>query len=183
MANESSIEIPPSFISRINTLDKLVERLRNVYDVVVLHDKARTEPRTVLVPTKFQHIPISTLLKDEDIEHTIPAFKHHDEDNFLSMVHVALRIRGDILSHQKPVGIDVSEDKAIDCIPNSLYMFLNLLMGGQRFIEDDVEDDRNESMDQTRILSIAQDIVYTCLLLQNIYPLVAPSSKLRDQRN
>ena len=44
------------------------------------------------------------------------------------MVHVALRIRGDILSIPKPDGIEISEDKAIDYVPDSLYVFLNLLL-------------------------------------------------------
>ena len=53
------------------------------------------------------------------------------------MVHVALQIGGDMLSHPKPKGKDISEDRAIDSIPNSLYMFLNLLLGSQHLLEDD----------------------------------------------
>ena len=53
------------------------------------------------------------------------------------MVHMALQIHGDMLSHPKPKGIDISEDRAIDSIPNSLFMFLNLLLGGQHLLEDE----------------------------------------------
>ena len=87
------------------------------------------------------------------------------------MVHVALRIRGDMLSHPKPGGIEINEDRAIDYVPGSLYMFLNLLLGGQRLLEDEVnsdddevnsdDDDKLDSFCQTRILSIAQDLIYT----------------------
>ena len=42
---------------------------------------------------------------------------------FLSMVHEALHIRGDMLSQPKPEGINLSEDRAIDSMPDSLYMF------------------------------------------------------------
>ena len=104
------------------------------------------------------------MMKDNtsDIDTLIPSFKHEDQDTFLSMVHVALRIRADMVSHPKPKGLDISEDRAIDCIPNSLYMFLNLLLGGQRLLEgDDLEDNNNEDRRQVRITSIAQDLMYT----------------------
>jgi len=44
------------------------------------------------------------------------------------MVHVALRIQGDILSHSTPDGLEVTEDRAIDVVPNSLSMFFILLL-------------------------------------------------------
>ena len=69
---------------------------------------------------------------DIDVKRLIPTFKHDDQDTFLTMVHVVLQIRGDMLSHPKPIGLDISTDRAIDCIPDGLYMFLNLLLGGQR---------------------------------------------------
>ena len=75
------------------------------------------------------------------------------------MVHVALQIRKDMISHPKQEGIEISKNRAIDSIPNSLYMFLNLLLSGQCLLEDDVEDyDKNTAKLQLRILSIAQDV-------------------------
>lgn len=98
------------------------------------------------------------MVKDEtiDINRLIPSFKHEDNDTFLTMVHMAL------LSHPKPEGIDISEDRAIDSIPDSLYMFLNLLLGGQCLLEDDeLDDDKNEARRRLRIISIAQNLMYT----------------------
>ena len=163
IANEANITIPPSYISRRSTFkEKLAERIHGVYEVVVLHDQARTDPRTLLVPTKYQYIPFSAMAKEDDSELTIPTFKHEQNDSFLSMVHVALRIRGDILSHPRPEGIDISENRAIDCVPDSLYMFLNLILGGQKLLEEEVESNHdNKHNCQSRILSIAQDVVYT----------------------
>ena len=66
-----------------------------------------------------------------------------------------------MLSQPKPEGIYVSEDRAIDSIPDSLYMFLNLLLGGQRLLEDELDDDKNEARRRIRIISIAQDLMYT----------------------
>ena len=76
---------------------------------------------------------------DTDIDRLIPSFKYEDCDTFLTMVHIWLSL-------PKPNGIDIHEDRAIDSIPNSLYMFLNLLLGGQCLLEDDkLDDDKNEA--------------------------------------
>lgn len=81
---------------------------------------------------------------------------------FLNMVYVALQVRNDMVSHPKQEGIDISENRAIDSIPNSLYMFLNFSLGGQRLLEDDVEDDdKNTAKRHLRVLSIGQDLMYT----------------------
>ena len=87
----------------------------------------RNEPLTVLVPCKFLHIPVSSMVQDDTTDRCIPIFKHQDQDKFLNMLHVALQIRDDMLSQPRPTGIDISENRVIDSIPNSLYMFLNLL--------------------------------------------------------
>ena len=164
LAKEADITIPLSFMSRKSTFkQKLAERVDGVYEIIVLRDQARTVPRTLLIPTKFRHIPLSAMVKNNDEQLTIPTFKHQTDDSFLSMVHVALRIRGDMLSHPIPDGFEISEDRAIDYVPDSLYMFLNLLLGGQQLLDDEVicDDDKHDSSRQTRILSIAQDLVYT----------------------
>jgi hypothetical protein len=46
-----------------------------------------------------------------------------------------------MLSHPKTDGIEISEDRAIDYVPDSLYMFLNLLLGGQQLLEDNVNSE------------------------------------------
>jgi len=60
---------------------------------------------------------------------TIPTYQPQEEDEFLSMIHVALKRRSDILSHPAYEGVNVSEEEAIKCVPDSLYMFLNLMIG------------------------------------------------------
>jgi hypothetical protein len=59
-------------------------------------------------------------------------------------------------------GFSVSEDEAIPCIPDSLYMLLSLIFGGQEALEH-VEDDSSENKEdlvRSRVLSVAQDLVY-----------------------
>ena len=72
---------------------------------------------------------------DSDVKRLPSTFKHDDQGPFLTMVHVALQIRDDMLSHPKPIGLDISTDIAIDCVPVGLYMFLSLLLGSQRLLE------------------------------------------------
>ena len=56
-------------------------------------------------------------------------------------------------------GFSVSEDAAIECIPDSLYLLLKLIFGGQEAPEyDGAEND--EELVRSRVLSIAQDLVY-----------------------
>ena len=66
-----------------------------------------------------------------NIDRLNPSFKNEDQVTFLSMVHVALQIWWDMLSHPKPDRLEISDNRAIDSIPDSLYMFLNFLLGGQ----------------------------------------------------
>ena len=66
-----------------------------------------------------------------------------------------------MLSQPNLEGIYVSEDRAIDSIPDSLYTILILLLGGQRLLEDELDDDKNEARRQIRFISIAQDLMYT----------------------
>ena len=55
---------------------------------------------------------------------------------FLSLVLVALKIRGDMLETPGHKGFSVSEDEAIPCIPDSLYMLLRVIFGGQEALKD-----------------------------------------------
>ena len=54
----------------------------------------------------------------------------------------------------------MSENDVIACIPDSLYMFLALIFGGQNALENDSSEDDEQPSDQTRILSLAQDLIY-----------------------
>ncbi|XP_014666278.1 PREDICTED: uncharacterized protein LOC106808189 [Priapulus caudatus] len=168
LAGEAGIVIPASYLSRLATFkDRLSSILDGVYDFIVLRDQENFDRKTVMVPKKFSHVPLSKLKSFEgSCDNTIPIFRSGD-DEFLSMVHVALKIRGDIQSQSEFKGVDVNENAAIDCVPTSLYMFIRLLIGGQTLLEEandenDVEDtfDKIESVVQSRVLSIGQDIVF-----------------------
>lgn len=205
LATEQNIEVPPSFLSRMSTFKEYLQpHLVDLYDFIKLQNVDINERQMVLVPNKLLHIPVSQLLNNDsdtdDDEHSIPVYMPQEQDDFLSMVHVALKLRSDILAHPSHKGINVSKEDAIACIPDSVYMFVRLLLGGQSLLEtafesgstegeddgtddevdlsdDEVENDaepvetedkqseaRHNKRDQhveTRVLSVAQDLVYT----------------------
>ena len=53
--------------------------------------------QTVLVPMNFRHIPITRLSDERDDESPMQVYKPGDNE-FLELVHVALRLRSDILA-------------------------------------------------------------------------------------
>ena len=95
------------------------------------------------------------------------------------MVDVTLKRRSDILCHPPYRGVNVSEEESLACVPDMLYMFLNLLLGGQDLLDkSDLDDDiketdhasksdhapnsnKQEQHKHMRVLSIGQDIVYS----------------------
>jgi hypothetical protein len=59
------------------------------------------------------------------------------------------------------VGLSFSEDDAINCVPDRLFTFLNLVYGGQDIWNQDGNHEDSKSTKQTKILSVCQDIVYS----------------------
>ena len=157
LAEITKVAIRPSYISRRCTFkEKLEERLQKVYEFITLKER-----ETLLVPVEYGHTPFSTLLSEAQEPSLIPKYEAPEE--FMEMIHVALRLRGDILAHPVYSGFDVTEEEMISCVPDNLFMFLRLLFGGQSLLEADPEeldDDKRQDITQTKILSIAQDLVY-----------------------
>ena len=123
--------------------------------------------KTVMVPSWFSSIPIAGLLEsDQDTDSHISQYKPLD-DVFLSLIHTALKPRGDILAHDSYTGVRVSEKDVLSCIPDTLCMFTKVLYGGQEVIDqgnkDDDEDgsigDQNTGMSH-QMLSLVQDVAY-----------------------
>lgn len=170
LALELSIDIPKSFTSRLSTFkEKIAEHVKNDYDFIVLRDQAAPDRQTILVPVKFCHLPISQWTNNDEDEceefTNIPVFKSEDTEQFLAMIHVALKLRSDILSQPSYKGMDVTEESAIDCVPGSVYMFLRLLLGGQSLLDAEPDEQNVENKEElskrSRVLSIGQDLVFS----------------------
>ena len=149
ISDEANIAIPPSFKTHLATFkEKLQPHVADIFDFIVLYDQAPSDRKSVLVPKHYAHVPIGKMTISEEATECrmIPQFKSK-EDEFMSMVHVALKLRADILVHPPHQGFVVHEDDAIDCVPKDLYMFVRLLFGGQELFEYAPTEDDNEDLD------------------------------------
>jgi len=116
-----------------------------------LYDQPNSERQTILVPTKLCHIPVSKLLvnaeeETEDEELAMPVYKPDSgEDDFLTLLHVALQLRSDLLDQPVYKGLSIDEDDVLSCVPKKVYMFLQLLLGGQTILEpQNADEDGND---------------------------------------
>jgi len=161
LAETADVEIPASFKSRRTSFkEKLVSQIKEEYDIITIPGK-----QTLLIPLKFERSAIYDLVTEDTEEPSPLQVYDHGDDAFLEMVHVALKLRSDILAHPLYEGFVINEDKMISSVPTNLFMFLRLMFGGQRLLEADPEDEQTdmqekESKIQTKILSIGQDLVY-----------------------
>ena len=162
LAEKAGVEIPTSFVSRRASFkEKLAPRVKDDYECISVQKR-----QTLLVPVKFGHLSMYSRLThdaadEEDQEDSSMHIYQSNDNSFLEMVHLALKLRSDILQEDVYKGFVINEDKMITCVPQSLYMFLRLMFGGQKILERDPKDEEDkESQVQDRILSIAQDLVY-----------------------
>ena len=162
LTDDAGIEIPSSFLSRrASFTEKLKHNLMEIYEFIPMPHRTSSGNKTLLVPTKYRHIPISQMEDQDNDELTMPV--QTGDDNLLSLVHIALKIRRDLVSQPGHKGFNVSEDDAAACVPDSLYIFLRLLFEGQSFIDGETDENNGEDVEkkvQTKVLSIAQDIVF-----------------------
>ena len=118
---------------------------------------------TIMFPTKYLKEGISSVIEqnEKEIEESIIKKCPENNNDFLAMVHVAFRLRGEIEQKAGYKGLSVSEDEAIECIPENLYLFLSLLFGGSEVLEIG-ENEYYERGKWTKniIMSIAQDIIF-----------------------
>ena len=107
----------------------------------------------MLVPIKFSHIPVSQVLNQQtQSEPAMPVYQPDERDDFLSMVHVALKLRSGIIAQPSHHWLNVCKEDAIACVPDSLYMFIKLMMGGQSLLEKGLNDcDDDDKVDDSDI--------------------------------
>ena len=93
---------------------------------------------TVMFPINHFKEGIASIIqqnKKEIEESIIPKYRPENNDEFLALVHVALSLRGELMAKPGYTGVSVTEDAAVGCIPENLYLFLSLLFSGQDFID------------------------------------------------
>ena len=121
------------FQTRRNTFkEKLVDHLKVIYD----HCSSWQALKWICHCIGFrQFLTHSSCSNGECFYKFILPFEHVDQDTFMNMVHMALQILGDILSHLKPDRLKISDTRAMKSTPGSLYMLLTLLLGNQYLLE------------------------------------------------
>ena len=105
-------------------------------NVIHINKKDNIHAHTVLIPVKFQGIPIAQMMETNGDMLTMQSYRP-EENIFMPLVHVALKLCANIMEHQLPSNLSVDEDFN-NCIPDSLYMFLQILCGGPERLEIDV---------------------------------------------
>ena len=141
---------------------KLCQSTLGTHEFIVPRNVAISERQTLLLPRLFSHIALSEMVCGQNSAENIPVFRQQDDD-FLSLVHVALKLRSDIMSHPAFEGCDVSEEAELASIPPSVHMFVNILLGGQSGVDaefDECETSEISWVKKTRVLGIGQDMVY-----------------------
>lgn len=172
LANEINVDVPSSFVSRRGSFKEFLCRfVGDIFDFTVLRDTTPNERTTLLIPRSLSHVPLSKLVNgtgcggdsdDSDDLDKIQIFRPSGDD-FLSMVHVALKLRGDILAHPGFKGVDVSEAAEMASVPSSLQTFIDVLLGGQPHVDDEFDESdllELDLMKRKRVLSIGQDLVF-----------------------
>ena len=131
----------------------IAPHVEDFYDFVLLRDQAISERQTVLVPIKFSHIPVSQVLNQQtQSEPAMPVYQPDESDDFLSMVHVALKLRSDIIAQPSHQGLNVCKEDAIAYVQDSLYMYIRFMMGGQSLLEKGLNDcDDDDKVDDSGI--------------------------------
>ena len=131
LTNNTITTIPQSYLSRRSTFkDKLQLELIGVYNFYQPLNKGISERNTMLIPTQLVHTTVAKFTdENQDDEELFTPFSVYrpGEDIFLSLVHVALKVRGDIEKISGHKGMSVSEEEAVACVPESLYMLLRLI--------------------------------------------------------
>ena len=124
LAELAGTGLPQSFVSRRASFKEKLQSFLHVYDFIVMHNRAVGNRQTVLVALNIGHIPITKLLYQSDGESTMQLYRAGDNE-FFELVHIALRLRSDILSQPCHKGLDISEDAVMASIPDSVYTVKN----------------------------------------------------------
>ena len=98
LSEESSIIIKSSYLSKRTTfMDNLKSQLGDLFNFFQPLDRCISERKTLLIPTNFNSPAILKSEETQESEENILFPKYEpDEDIFLSLVHVALKVHGDI---------------------------------------------------------------------------------------
>ena len=142
LASESNTAVPQSFHTRQSTFK--MKLISEVGDIFTFYHQLDEFPSAV---TEYEE-----RLPDPEESISLPKYQP-GEDIMLSIIHVASKVRGDILAKPGHKDFQVTEN---DIVLSSLYKLLRLI-NGHSAIEN---DSCNEEKLQSKVLLTAQDVIY-----------------------
>lgn len=160
LLSEFGIEAGPYRDNKFRLKEKLHRLLPGQIDFVPQLDPHQPQllfstlsAKTAVQTLKRRSDEMETKRNTDDLRPT--QFSHSETDELLTLHHCALRIRGDINSRP---GLDnctsVSKKSAEKVVPESLFLFLSILLSGE------VDGQADDNFVKRTALSISQDLVY-----------------------
>jgi hypothetical protein len=92
----------------------------------------------------FVHVPISNLRAEHDKSLSMPVYQPADHGYF-EMVHVALKLRSDIMAQPGYDIFNIGEEEAISSVPDKQFMLPHLLIGAQSLLDENEEYDMTQN--------------------------------------
>lgn len=169
MCIERQVSVPMKYLSRRTTF---YEKVQLLVGKKASYVKTLANGQLLMYPGEKSDFIISkTLSKSNKQQENLSSDSESTDDEdtsvldiaqgniFQEMVHVALRVRRDLLDTpgHSSSWHNLNQDHVDQVIPNSLYLFLRLLFGGIDMVHESIDDD---DIAKQAVCSIAQDIVY-----------------------
>ena len=144
--------------------EELLARLPSIIEII----PSSNAGDFVVIPCQLPLEDKARLVEgDQEQDFNLPSY---NENEIFSMVHVALKLRSDLLNHPHNTKAKMTDDNCLQCVPESVYMFLTLLFGGQELLDGFDEETPNAALRKRKVLNVGQDLLYAVTMGRNIPP-------------
>ncbi|CAG9814726.1 unnamed protein product [Phaedon cochleariae] len=148
LAKSLDVDIPVSFESRRSSFKtKLEEELGGIYQFFQPLNRDVHERQMLLIPVPVGKKAATENSSNVDDDFDLPS--HEPDDFFRTIVHCALKVRGDLMALPGHCSFEISQGAVVKIIPDSLHLFLGVLIQGEEVLDSigDVADaeDRDEA--------------------------------------
>jgi hypothetical protein len=139
--------------------EELRSRLSQCIEIIPRKD-SNTFDDDVIIPCKLPVLEKARLVTEEEDDEEPFILPSYNEDEMLSLVHVALQLRGDLMKQTQNTKSKLNDENCMACVPESVYMFLTLLLGGQDLLDGFDHDEPVAISRKRNFLSVGQDLLY-----------------------
>ncbi|KAF5289366.1 hypothetical protein FQR65_LT11877 [Abscondita terminalis] len=133
-------------LSRRSTFKlKLEEKVGDVIQFFQPLTPENCERQMLLIPIGRGKRLVADDFYDEDVKQ-MPSFKTDQDSDFQTIVHSALKKRGDFLSWPGQSDLEIPKEASTKVVPDSLHLFLNVLLKGSD-VSETIYGDPNDELD------------------------------------